>query len=234
MRSNHPGKDIGERGFRTCAEFQKALPYIIESGGNAEQEEHLRTCGNCSDLVADLKYIAECAKLLVPMNDPSPRVWEGISKSLEQEGLVRKATPRGRLLTPNASSRWGPTAWMISVAALVLIVAGFFAYGTRSGRREEAALAPPPGTQATSVSPTSVLRGMSDADDQQLMAQLSARSPELREAYETSLKRVNSYIADAQKTLDQSPDDADARQSLRDAYEQKTMLYDMATSESLP
>ena len=217
----------------TCAEFQKALPYIIETGGNAEQEEHLRTCGKCSDLVADLKYIAECAKLLVPMVDPSPRVWDGISKSLEQEGLVRKATPRGRLLVPNASSRWGPTAWMISVAALVLILAGLFAYRSRSDRREEASIEPQ-GTQAAALSPTSVLRGMSNADDQQVIDQLSAHRPELRDTYETSLKHVNSYIADAQKTLDQNPDDADARQSLRDAYEQKTMLYDMATSESLP
>ncbi len=218
----------------TCADFQKVLPYIIETGGNAEQEEHLRTCGKCSDLVADLKYIAECAKLLVPMVDPSPRVWDGISKSLEQEGLVRKATPRGRLLVPNASSRWGPTAWMISVAALVLIVAGLFAYRSRTDRREEASVEPPQGSQAVALSPASVLRGMRDADDQQVMQQLSAHSPELRETYETNLKRVNSYIADAQKTLDQNPDDADARQSLRDAYEQKTMLYDMATSESLP
>ena len=58
----------------TCAEFQKALPYIIETGGNAEQEEHLRTCAKCSDLVADLKYIAECAKLLVPMVSQPSRV----------------------------------------------------------------------------------------------------------------------------------------------------------------
>ena len=42
----------------TCAEFQKVLPHIIESGGNPEQEEHLRSCPVCGDLVADLKHIA--------------------------------------------------------------------------------------------------------------------------------------------------------------------------------
>jgi len=26
----------------TCAEFQKVLPYIIETGGSADQEKHLR------------------------------------------------------------------------------------------------------------------------------------------------------------------------------------------------
>ena len=73
----------------TCAEFQKVLPYIIESGGNQEEESHLKTCQVCSDLVKDLRYIAEYAKMLVPMNDPNPRVWDGIQKSLEKEGIVK-------------------------------------------------------------------------------------------------------------------------------------------------
>ena len=213
----------------TCAEFQKQLPYIIETGGNAEQEEHLRTCTKCSDLVADLKYIAECAKLLVPMVDPSPRVWEEISKSLEQEGLVRKATPRGRLLGSTTSSRWGPAAWMIPIAAAVLLVIGLFVYRNQSTQQQMARTNPGQNLQSTAT-----LRGMDDAEDQQVLQHVSVQSPSLRDDYENNLKQVNSYIADAQKSLDQDPDDADLQQSLRDAYEQKTMLYDMATSRSLP
>ena len=75
----------------TCAEFQSVLPFIIEAGGSAEEEEHLRTCKVCGDLVADLRYIAEQAKLLVPMEDPNPRVWEGIQKSLRREGVAKSA-----------------------------------------------------------------------------------------------------------------------------------------------
>ncbi len=75
----------------TCAEFQKVLPYIIDGGGSEEEQHHLETCPLCSDLVADLRYIAECAKLLVPMEDPSPRVWQGIEKSLERENLAKPA-----------------------------------------------------------------------------------------------------------------------------------------------
>lgn len=77
----------------TCAEFQKVLPYIIESGGNPEEESHLKTCPICSDLVRDLRYIADQAKLLVPMEDPNPRVWNGIQKSLEREGIVKPEKP---------------------------------------------------------------------------------------------------------------------------------------------
>jgi hypothetical protein len=75
----------------TCAEFQKVLPEIIDGGGTEEQQKHLETCKVCADLVADLRYIAEAAKLLVPMEDPSPRVWNNIEREVEREGLARPA-----------------------------------------------------------------------------------------------------------------------------------------------
>ncbi len=80
-----------ERKVMTCAEFQKALPYIIDGGGSEEEQKHLETCHVCSDLVADLRYIAEAAKLLVPMEDPSPRVWNNIEREVEREGLAKPA-----------------------------------------------------------------------------------------------------------------------------------------------
>lgn len=87
----------------TCADFQRVLPDVIESGGTAEQEAHLKSCQVCSDLVADLRYIAEAARLLVPMEEPSPKVWDGIERALEKEGLVRPAGHGRRLL---GSGRW--------------------------------------------------------------------------------------------------------------------------------
>ena len=71
----------------TCVEFQKDLPYIFDSGGDEEHKQHLASCPVCGDLVADLRYIAEQAKLLVPMEDPPKRVWDNIQRGLEQEGL---------------------------------------------------------------------------------------------------------------------------------------------------
>ena len=79
----------GERKKMTCAEFQEVLPYIFESGGDPAEMEHLKTCPICSDLVQDLRYIADQAKLLLPLRDPSPQVWDNIQHSLEREGLIR-------------------------------------------------------------------------------------------------------------------------------------------------
>src|SRR5512147_409932 len=102
----------------TCAEFQKVLPYIIETGGNAEEDQHLRGCPVCSDLVQDLKYIAEQAKLLVPMEDPAPHVWDGIRGSLEREGMIKPARARGRLL--------GPIPWIGALGVIILVAFGAF------------------------------------------------------------------------------------------------------------
>jgi hypothetical protein len=66
------------------------------------------------------------------------------------------------------------------------------------------------------------------------MSQLSQQSPEARGAYESSLRDVNAYISDAQQAAQRDPQDATAQELLQDAYEQKEMLYQMATARSLP
>jgi hypothetical protein len=109
----------------TCAEFQRVLPYIIETGGNPEEEDHLRTCPVCSDLVQDLKYIAEQAKLLVPMEEPDPKVWEGIRGAMEREGMVRPGGRTRRLLKNK-----GTVPWMVALGAvLIAAIAGFVFHG---------------------------------------------------------------------------------------------------------
>jgi len=85
-----PGRD----NQMNCADFQRDLPLIIDSGGSEEQEEHLRTCAVCRDLVSDLRYIADQAKLLVPMLEPSPKVWDGIEEKLKLEGLIKHVQAR--------------------------------------------------------------------------------------------------------------------------------------------
>jgi hypothetical protein len=68
-----------------CADFQEQLPDLFESGANLAQQDHLKTCEQCSALVRDLEYIAQQAKLLLPIHDPSPAVWENIQTSLSSD-----------------------------------------------------------------------------------------------------------------------------------------------------
>lgn len=67
---------------QTCSEFQDQLPELFESGEEFHGLDHLETCENCAALVRDLEYIAQQAKLLLPLRDPSPVVWESIQKKI--------------------------------------------------------------------------------------------------------------------------------------------------------
>ena len=80
---NTPMKTISPS--TTCADFQDQLPELFESGTDLKEQEHLKTCEQCSALVRDLEYIAQQAKLLLPIHDPSPAVWENIQTTLSSE-----------------------------------------------------------------------------------------------------------------------------------------------------
>ena len=68
----------------TCAEFQESLPDLFEANADLNAHDHLRTCENCAALVRDLEYIASQAKLLLPMHDPSPAVWDNIQQAIRR------------------------------------------------------------------------------------------------------------------------------------------------------
>jgi hypothetical protein len=75
-----------------CADFQEQLPELFESGADLKEQEHLKTCEQCTALVSDLEYIAQQAKLLLPIHDPSPAVWENIQTTLSGEKSTGSTT----------------------------------------------------------------------------------------------------------------------------------------------
>ena len=212
-----------------CQQFQETLPYIIESGGGGEDESHLQECESCASLVRDLRYIAEQAKLLLPMHDPNPRVWNNIEQSLQREGLL----PEGRMpllghTQKNSTSQtqaksWTPLGWALALTAVIVFAVVLTNYKP-TPLQQTALSAQNSATDSTQF----------NSDDQQLISQVSQQSPDAQRAYESSLRDVNAYIADAEQAAKSDPSDASAQALLQDAYEQKEMVYQMATARSLP
>jgi len=66
------------------------------------------------------------------------------------------------------------------------------------------------------------------ADDEQFMSVVSSRAPSMKTTYEKQLQAVNADIRESQAYVDQNPADADARQHLMEAYQQKALLYQLA------
>jgi len=212
-----------------CQQFQETLPYIIESGGGGEDESHLQTCPSCASLVQDLRYIAEQAKLLLPMHDPNPRVWNRIEQSLQREGLL----PEGRMSPPghikkNSTSQTQAKSWTTLGGVLALTAVIVFAVVLTNFKPT-----PLPQTQLNAQNNAADSTQFNN-DDRQLISQLSQQAPDAQGAYEASLRDVNAYIADAEQAAKSDPADATAQALLQDAYEQKEMLYQMATARSLP
>jgi len=209
----------------TCEEFKRVLPEL-GSGHGIEQEEHLRSCCACSDLVADLNAISKEARFLQGSEDPSPWVWNSIEVALRQEGLIRQPQLE-HSRTPTPMLNWR-LRWLVPLAAAFLVAFGVFMHQRGTGQPH---LAEQPTPAAGVV--TAGLQPMA-SDDQQLLNTVAARMPSMRAAYEANLRSVNAYIRDAEQSAHSDPNDEVAQQYLRNAYEQKAMVYEMAMDRSLP
>ena len=65
-----------------CHSFQAQLPELFDTDAGVGPHPHLAACADCASLVRDLEYIAGQAKLLLPLHDPSPAVWDNIQSAL--------------------------------------------------------------------------------------------------------------------------------------------------------
>jgi hypothetical protein len=202
-----------------CVELQESLAEV-EDGSSVEQSTHLKTCPACSELVQELSLIVATASELQATDEPSPRVWNSIEIALRQEGLIR---PQGRAAVSSFSASWGGARWLVPAAAMLLLAVGIYE------RRQ--ALPSEPSQVAVVAAPMVNPSGLNDDD---LIQEVAVNAPAMQSQYEENLRRVNEYIRDAQVVVNENPNDEDARRSLMDAYQQKSMLFELAMDRSLP
>jgi hypothetical protein len=205
-----------------CVELQASLAEI-ESARSVEQRNHLKTCPDCSALVAELDFIIAAAGDLRAADEPSPRVWNSIEIALRQEGLIRPQRAN-RSLLPSFSSRWAWTRWMVPAAAAALMLLAIYI-------RQNS---PAPVANSSTLAPVvsdSAVAGLNDDDLLQEVAQLS---PAMQAEYTDNLRNVNEYIRDAKDVVAANPNDEEARRSLMEAYQEKAILFELAMDRSLP
>jgi hypothetical protein len=221
-------------------------------------DAHVKSCPACSDLVSDLKLIASEARQLAATEEPAPRVWVRIAAELRAEGLIREpeSAPTRPILVPTSPRRrrrW--SAWWLAPVAAALLAAGSYVVSHKPAPqvvKQQAPATPvttpvPGNPAATSASvPTPAPQQLAQksakptdmvgpavepepsAEDQQFLSEVSTRAPSMRATYENQLQAVNADIRETQEYVDRNPGDADARQHLMDAYQQKALLYQIA------
>jgi hypothetical protein len=92
---------------------------------------------------------------------------------------------------------------------------------------QESAKAPEPATAGRAAASAPRLEAPS-SEDQQFLSVVSTLEPAARATYENELQAVNADIRETQAYVKRYPGDADARQHLMDAYQQKALLYQIA------
>jgi hypothetical protein len=165
--------------------------------------------------------------------------------------------PARPILVP-ASSRRRWSAWWLAPVAAAVLAAGSYVVSHRPAAQVAKQQGPAtPVTSPAAATPTSpsvptqapqqtanksgkprdVAVGTSVAtaiepepntEDQQFLSVVSTLAPSMRASYENELQAVNADIRESQAYLDRNPGDADARQHLMDAYQQKALLYQIA------
>ena len=203
-----------------CVELQQSLAEV-EDGSAPEQSTHLQTCRACAEMLEELNLIVARASELQACDEPSPRVWNSIEIALRQEGLIRpQPSPRPSTL-PSFAARWGSARWLVPAAAMLLLLVGVY---ERSRSLPERSL-----QRAVVVAPVANPSGLNDDD----FIQEVAANPSMQNQYEENLRRVNDSIRDAQSAVNENPEDPEVRRALMDAYQQKSMLFEMAMDKSM-
>lgn len=198
-----------------CVELQHSLAEVEDASG-VEQRAHLMECPACSELVRELDMIIEAAGELQSADEPSPHLWMSIASTLREEGIIRPQVARNPV--SSFGLHWGAARWLVPAAALLLLTVGIYV------RRQ--AMPGPIALQTPVV--TSSSANAADLDDADLLQEVAANTPAMKIQYEENLRQVNQSIREAQGFVDQSPNDEEASRSLMDAYQQKSMLFQMA------
>lgn len=210
-----------------CAQFQNECSEVLDGLKTQAHEQHLAACPACRSLLEDVNEIVAQAGQL-PLDEPSPQGWARLRESLLQEGLIQEGlVERAPARVAGAGWAWTGFSWADAlsygaVAAILVLAFGLLILQPPSGMR--------PADTAIITQPAS---GSIDDDDLQLLREVEVRAPDARGAYEASLREINTQIEDARRAVAENPNDPQAVQSLMEAYQQKSMVYEMAMTRSV-
>lgn len=186
----------------------------------ARLEEHLRTCADCREVLADLRVLVrEAGKLATP---PVPaEAWAGIRARLRDAGAPAARDERAIFGRP----RLVPA---LAALALMAVAAGGVFVGLKLGRRP-VVLSPDMREQATLAKLDEAERHYELAIKslgEALAGQGGKLSPEVSEMFARNLEVVDVTIQACREAVRSEPDNVRARDYLLGAYEEKIVLMD--------
>ena len=206
-----------------CGEFERHLQELEDSGPSPRMEAHRQACRACSELLEDLNSITRQARLILPREEPSERVWQEIRRRLQQEGLIQG--PSQHVFHPQMAGGGGWFARLrmgMAYAAVFLVAFGVvYAYSIRSSVPVPSREVQTPMTNALALAEESP-----SSPDEPIWQLIEKVPPEKRATYVTNLQQVNSSIQQLNTFLATHPEDWFAREQLFTVYQQKERLWE--------
>jgi len=191
----------------TCSDVERLLPEILDDTPNSEFQidfdNHLKSCRDCSDLISDLKLITNEAQYLVATEEPSSRVWEGISAQLKVEGLIRepRSSRRSKLVPALLGHRWG--AWLVAPVAAALIAAS--SYIVIHKPAPQLAQQPAPAIQPAASSTTPAVATETSASDNTVASSSANNSSETKAPRSTTAQQPDQKADVAKAAVESAP-----------------------------
>ncbi len=210
-----------------CQEFEAVLEQASEQPMPAEATAHLKQCGNCRSLAADLETIITMAReLSVPDEEPPARVWTQLRTQLVEEGIIR--TPELQHATEQKSGWLAGVLGFMRRPVMVAAYAAIMVFAAGLTYLHYAPIDDPNQFPQSAVNAQNNLNKL----EAQTMGDLQTIDPDANVKLRADLKIVNDFIAVCEKAVREQPKDEAARQYLYGAYQQKSQLLAAATEHS--
>lgn len=212
-------------GAANCNAFREQLDQWMEGERAPAAEAHIRSCADCTNLIADLDSIRDTASSLAADDpEPSARVWMALRAQLEDEGLIHAAPG-----SSETAKRWlQETFWVrprpvLAGAYLVALIAVGFALSGSSSLRNDSDLWMSRTQRSTQPLSASL------ATEEDTISLMASTNPAVTASLRRSLAVIDNNIALCEKSVREEPQNEFARDYLYEAYQQKADLIAQVT-----
>jgi len=217
----------------------KDVAQVIEQEGFSPLPEaargHVAGCASCASLIADFEQILAIAHELPAEVEPPSHLWISLRAQLEAEKIIHESDDH--VVRAKSAPWWQGFGQMIrgrmlatAAIALLVVAAGYFQMTQKlvDHAVNETTDTAKPVSAVVNPEPFADTASTLDQEERNIYpvqpASLSAASSPVDNSLRENLAKLNAFIKECRKRLQEDPNDQMARDYLSAAYQQKAEI----------